>query len=115
MRLVFLDVDGVLNTDRGVNLEYPAGEAPDGVIPDPRDPTFVPLDRAPVENLQRLCQSTGADIVLTTSWRLNKNQRKCPPAINYHKEPCAPCACVPSAKTTQIARLMARTLAKNGT
>ena len=73
-RLIFLDVDGILNTDRTINNPNNDVKS-DEIFPDPRDPFFVPLEKRCVENLCRLCERTGAGIVLTTSWRLGQNQR----------------------------------------
>ena len=56
MKVIFLDLDGVLNTDRYLKQRDPVAQ---GCI----DETKIPL-------LLRILEETGAVIVLSTSWRL---------------------------------------------
>ena len=58
-RLIFLDLDGCLNSDSWYDGFLSRGEP----IPRP------PIDRAAVARLERIVQATGAHIVLSTSWR----------------------------------------------
>ena len=54
MRVIFLDFDGVLNSER-----YLAASGEDGVVIDP----------ARMFLLKQIVNATGAEIVLSTSWR----------------------------------------------
>lgn len=54
MKVIFLDVDGVLNDD------YTADRSPAG---------FIGIDDEMVANLERIVRKTGAKIVLSSSWR----------------------------------------------
>lgn len=60
MRLLFLDVDGVINSDAWYDQYLSAGER----IPRP------PIDPVAVARLDQIVRETGAHIVLSTSWRL---------------------------------------------
>lgn len=60
--IIFLDFDGVLNTE-----QYHAQLAVDGK---PSKDTWGPLfDPRAVANLRAIIDSTGADIVISSSWR----------------------------------------------
>jgi hypothetical protein len=59
MNVIFLDVDGVLNT---VGLLYHYG--------------FEYIDEDMVELLSKLVVKTGAKIVLSSTWRLDKKSRR---------------------------------------
>lgn len=56
MKLVFLDIDGVLNSDGWL-----VGK---GTVPG-----IKLIDPAATARLQRLCEETGAEIVVSSSWR----------------------------------------------
>lgn len=73
MKVIFLDVDGVLACERSRTDEYKEDD-PD-LIQDPRDKAFVRLERAPCRNLGRLCEATGAKIVVSSTWRVVPSQR----------------------------------------
>lgn len=62
-KFLFLDIDGVLNSDRFYN-GYMSRNVP---IPRP------PIDRFAVALLDRIIDHTGAFIVLSTSWRAHPN------------------------------------------
>lgn len=62
-RYLFLDIDGVLNTDRHRQRLAVAGRP----LRDQLGPCFDPLA---VANLQSIVAATDADIVITSSWRL---------------------------------------------
>ena len=55
MKIIFLDIDGVLVTDKGLRS---ARLAP-----------WAPFDRAAVENLNILVRLTGAGVVISSAWR----------------------------------------------
>lgn len=61
VRLIFLDLDGVLNSERWYEEHLKAGR------PVPRPP----LDRKAVTKLDRIVRVTGAWIVLSTAWRFD--------------------------------------------
>lgn len=62
-KIIFLDIDGVLNTerqhDRCVN---------EGITP--VDGFGYAFDPIAVANLKRIVEETGADIVISSSWKL---------------------------------------------
>jgi|SRR4051812_33317816 hypothetical protein len=53
MKVIFLDIDGVLNTSR---------------TPNPRKLPYI-VDKKLVERFRRLVRKTGAKVVLTSTWR----------------------------------------------
>lgn len=60
--IIFLDFDGVLNTE-----QYQARLAVDGV---PNKDAWGPLfDPRAVDNLRKIIEATGAAIVISSSWR----------------------------------------------
>lgn len=59
MKIVFLDFDGVLN-----HLEWASGQ------PHPRPP----FDPACVRRVARICERTGARIVVSSSWRTREQR-----------------------------------------
>jgi len=73
LRVIFLDVDGVLACSRSILCDY-----------DDKDPTLLfdikgkmfPLERSRLENLSLLIAKTGAKVVLTTTWRLKSEMRE---------------------------------------
>ncbi len=58
MRIVFLDIDGVLNTDRAARMN--------------QDPNRLDFDRAALEQLKKIIVETGAEIVVTSTWRIHR-------------------------------------------
>lgn len=63
MKIIFLDIDGVLNTNKSMNLAYT-----DRIAPDPNRP-WLTMDPNPVTLLEALVNTTGAKIVISSSWR----------------------------------------------
>lgn len=61
-RYIFLDIDGVLNTDRHQFALHKKG-APT------RDDLMPYFDPEAVENLRQIVKDTEADIIITSSWR----------------------------------------------
>lgn len=61
-RYIFLDIDGVLNTCRSYLSRTAAGEPW-------RDDYGPYFDEESVSNLRHIVDATGADIVVTSSWR----------------------------------------------
>jgi histidinol phosphatase-like enzyme len=53
MKVIFLDIDGVLNSKQ---------------TPNPRKFPFI-VDHALLERLKHLLQLTGAEVVLSSNWR----------------------------------------------
>ena len=72
LKVVFLDVDGVLLSAR--SLTYDFEDSDDTLFHDPAG-VQVPIERCLLQNLQRLLQTTGARIVLSTTWRLEPDMR----------------------------------------
>ena len=62
-RIVFLDIDGVLNTERQHDRCVNEGIAP-------VDGFGYAFDPEAVANLKRIVEETGADIVISSSWKL---------------------------------------------
>ena len=62
MKVIFLDVDGVLNSD-----EYIARTIKEKTLG-----IFADVDTDKIRLLQQAIQATGANIVLSTSWRYSK-------------------------------------------
>lgn len=63
MKIIFLDIDGVLNSTRSAvaNSDYGSIMYPD---------TWKALDPIAIKLLQHVCKETGADCVLSSSWRI---------------------------------------------
>ena len=63
MKIVFLDIDGVLKTKQGLRRAYARHGK---LIPDS-------WDEGAVRNLNKLTEEAGAKIVLTSTWRYRRN------------------------------------------
>ena len=63
-KIIFLDFDGVLVTDRYQEELIVSG----GVLRDSHGAVFDPIC---VENLRRIIDSTDADIVVTSTWKMS--------------------------------------------
>lgn len=65
MKIIFLDIDGVLNTNREIVELTPRG--------------YVGLDDKLVQNLNTIVEKTNAKIVLTSTWKAewNPDKEKC--------------------------------------
>lgn len=61
-KILFLDIDGVLNSERYHDYCYEKGLASDEKFGYPFDPEAV-------ANLARIIDETGADIVISSSWK----------------------------------------------
>lgn len=61
-RYIFLDIDGVLNTERSYKSFVMAGEP----WRDDNGPFF---DKESVDNLRHIIEATGADVVITSTWK----------------------------------------------
>jgi hypothetical protein len=61
MKLIFLDIDGVLNTEASAKAEWERRGQKAGVSQD--------LDPECCKQLTRICQETGATIILSSVWR----------------------------------------------
>jgi hypothetical protein len=62
MKIIFLDIDGVLNSERSF-LAYGGYPWPDDIL------SWNKFDRIAVSMIRKLCEATGAQIVLSSSWR----------------------------------------------
>ncbi|MBR4002606.1 MAG: hypothetical protein IKI95_00865 [Clostridia bacterium] len=77
MDIVFLDVDGVLNSqNRLIELYNKTGK--------PHSGSNFPFDEKCLENLKILVKETGAKIVITSTWRKYENDMEI--LINKFKE-----------------------------
>jgi hypothetical protein len=65
MKILFLDIDGVLNCEACFKREREAWEAKGK----PRDEHWNMLDSAHIAHLNRIVEETGAQIVVSSSWR----------------------------------------------
>lgn len=63
MKVLFLDIDGVLNSHRSI---YAFNGCPHGFTPE----HMALFDHVAIGLVRKLCQETGAVIVLSSSWRL---------------------------------------------
>ena len=61
-RYIFLDIDGVLNTERSYKALVAEGQPW-------RDDCGPYFDREAVDNLRHIVEATEADIVITSSWK----------------------------------------------
>ena len=62
-RYIFLDIDGVLNTERSYRSFVTAGQPW-------RDDCGPFFDQESVNNLRHIIETTGADVVITSTWKL---------------------------------------------
>lgn len=65
MKIIFLDIDGVLNSD-SILSEY---------IPE-IDGEYYPYQPHLVDNLNKIISATGAKIVVSSTWRLGESTEK---------------------------------------
>ena len=71
-KLIFLDVDGVLNPNTNIHMRKQKGE-----------PTVSHLIKLPgdkIYRLKRIVDSTGAEIILSSSWRIGFNRATTTPS-----------------------------------
>jgi len=59
MKIIFLDIEGVLNSKSYLNTSY-----------------LIPFDPKCLENLQKLVKETNAKIVVSSTWRKSETGRK---------------------------------------
>lgn len=71
-RVVFLDCDGVLATKRCMLYADPCPE----LLHDAEGIEDTPLERRCLSELKRVVDETGAKVVLSTTWRLDPEQRR---------------------------------------
>lgn len=64
-KILFLDFDGVMVTDRYKDEQINAG----GILCDSHGAVFDPIC---VENLRQIIDSTSADIVVTSTWKMER-------------------------------------------
>ena len=69
MNIIFLDVDGVLNSqNKLIEIYNKTGR--------PHSGTDYPFDEKCLENLKKLVKETGAKIVITSTWRKYEENMK---------------------------------------
>ena len=68
MKVIFLDVDGVLNTEECDDAPKEGQEGSEGFLYHENTP--IPLLKRSLDNLRYVLQQTGAKIVISSSWRL---------------------------------------------
>ena len=69
MNIVFLDVDGVLNSlENAIELYNQTGK--------PRSGVNYPFDERCMLNLKRLVEETHSALVVTSSWRKYQDQKE---------------------------------------
>lgn len=73
MKFLFLDIDGVLNSEYFYSLTASGDKSL--VCESPSLDQFFKenLDSAAIDRVIRICSETGAEIVLSSSWRLDEN------------------------------------------
>jgi hypothetical protein len=67
--LLFLDIDGVLNSGAFLVGLHQRGKQANVFLVDPREGAVEHIDPVRIERLNRITEATGASIVLSTSWR----------------------------------------------
>lgn len=72
-KIIFLDIDGVLNSQ----LYFKSGRADTGLVRDD-------IDVEAVELLNHLCDATGADIVVTSTWRNSRTVEQLQEIFDKH-------------------------------
>jgi hypothetical protein len=73
VRVIFLDMDGVMNSHRSITEEYESrrsGNSPRGIT------TCHWMAPYHVEPLNRIIRDTGAKVVISSSWRLSNSSSK---------------------------------------
>ena len=66
MKLIFLDIDGVLNSERYIKAEHArTGKCMGGS-------TVEMIDLSALRELERICFETGARIVVSSCWRIGR-------------------------------------------
>lgn len=78
MKIVFLDIDGVLNNPG----TYAPKDAP--WRREEGDPIRIPIDEACMKRLNRILESSGASVVISSSWRLFAHWQELGPALVAH-------------------------------
>jgi hypothetical protein len=82
MRVIFLDIDGVLNNTQTVTPVDAPWRGPGSVEPGaPEWTLLVPIDPVCMARLNRLVAETGAKIVMSSSWRLFARWQDLGPAL----------------------------------
>lgn len=74
MRVIFLDIDGVLNRC----------DTRSGQTPTPEEPLPIPIEPVCMARLNRLVEETGAKIVISSSWRMFACWQDLGPALVRH-------------------------------
>ena len=69
MKIIFLDIDGVLNSERWYKHRW---EQMDMKVVEERYP-FFEFDPDAVARLNRLVQETGAQVVISSTWRMGRS------------------------------------------
>lgn len=72
MKVIFLDIDGVLNNHDSMHRAYEKGLDAAGIRG---------WDRGSVDELKRIVAETGARIVISSTWRLNISDRRSEHAV----------------------------------
>ena len=78
MKLVCLDIDGVLNNDESTKTDSKTGSSV-GL-----KPGFAALDPACIARVAKICELTGAKILITTSWRKYYTQDELVTIFKHH-------------------------------
>ena len=68
MKVIFLDVDGVLNTEECQDVPEQGQEGSEDFLYDKS--TIIPLLKRCLDNLESILRETGAKVVVTSTWRL---------------------------------------------
>ena len=77
MNIIFLDIDGVLNSQNKLIEIY-------NITGKPHSSIYFPFDEKCLENLKNLVEETNSKIVITSTWR--KYEEKMNVLINKFKE-----------------------------
>ncbi|MFF2878505.1 HAD domain-containing protein [Gottfriedia sp. NPDC057991] len=62
MKIIFLDIDGVLDTDRQIRIN------------NLKQINYIKFDQKAMENLKKITGKTQAGIVITSTWRIHQSK-----------------------------------------
>ena len=93
-RIIFLDIDGVLN-----GLSTTTYAQPDTMMPGERG--FTGMDPIMVASLNRVLRETGAVIVVSSTWRLGQTAQSMQAILGSWGVECQVLGVTPSSRTTR--------------
>ena len=80
MKIIFLDFDGVLNSENWMVSRFKKFDNDDIATQYP----FYEIDPDAVENLNRIIELTGAKVVVSSTWRHGRNPEELSNILKFH-------------------------------